>query len=233
MNDQKTHILLVEDDVNFGSVLKSFLEMHGYMVTLAENGEKGYAAFRAGSFDICLADVMMPFKDGFTLVNEIRKYNAAIPVIFITARGMKHDVLNGFDVGADDYITKPFDSEILLQKIKVLLRRSLAQQPETIALADEIPIGRYTYKPSTRVLEGPSGSATLSPKEAELLNMLCTSENNMVERHKALIQLWGEDNYFTARSMDVYITRLRRCLKADPAISIANIQRKGFRLVVG
>lgn len=226
------HILLVEDDVNFGSVLKSFLEMHRYNVTLCDNGEKGYSAFRAGSFDICLVDVMMPYKDGFTLVQEIRRFDSMIPVVFITAKSMKPDVLNGFEVGADDYITKPFDSEILLQKIKALLRRSSRKTSDEVQVNGEIAIGGFVFNTQTRELQGVGNTINLSPKEAELLTLLCNEGQTLLERHRALVKLWGEDNYFTARSMDVYITRLRSYFKPDASISIINVQRKGFRLVV-
>lgn len=229
---EQYNILLVEDDVNFGSVLKSFLEMNGYAVSLCDNGEKGYAAFRSAAYDICLVDVMMPFKDGFTLVKEIRKYDDKIPVVFITAKSLKHDVLNGFEVGADDYITKPFDSEILLQKMKALLRRTSRGEAGKTDVLENYTIGKFNFNAPSRTLQGPEGIINLSPKEAGLLQLLCASDNNLAERHKALVKLWGEDNYFTARSMDVYITRLRGYLKPDPSISIINIQRKGFRLVV-
>lgn len=227
-------ILLVEDDVNFGAVLKSFLEMQGYVVTLCDDGDKGYAAFRSQQFDVCLLDVMMPHKDGFTLATEIRKHNADIPLVFITAKSQKHDVLKGFEIGADDYITKPFDSEILLHKLKALLRRS-TKHGTTVEVqeSESISIGRFEFNFLMRVLEIDSKTTQLSPREAELLKMLCANEYSIVPRSKALMQLWGEDSYFTARSMDVYITRLRRYLKADPTISIVNIQRKGFRLVFG
>lgn len=226
------HILLVEDDVNFGSVLKSFLEMHRYNVTLCDNGEKGYSAFRAGSFDMCLVDVMMPYKDGFTLVQEIRRFDSIVPVVFITAKSMKPDVLNGFEVGADDYITKPFDSEILLQKIKALLRRSSNKPAESLQVNGDISIGNFMFNTHTRELQGFGKVINLSPKEAELLTLLCNEGQTLLERHKALVKLQGEDSYFTARSMDVYITRLRGYFKPDVSISIINVQRKGFRLVV-
>ena len=227
-------ILLVEDDVNFGTVLKSFLEMQGYTVTLCNDGDKGYATFRSQPFDVCLLDVMMPHKDGFTLATEIRKHNDDIPLVFITAKSQKHDVLKGFEIGADDYITKPFDSEILLHKLKALLRRSAKNgQMETAQENESIKIGRFEFNFPMRVLEIDGKTTQLSPREAELLKMLCADDNSIVPRNKALMKLWGEDSYFTARSMDVYITRLRRYLKADPSISIVNIQRKGFRLVFG
>lgn len=226
-------ILLVEDDVNFGAVLKSFLEMQGFAVTLCDDGDKGYATFRTRPFDICLLDVMMPNKDGFTLATEIRKHNADIPLVFITAKSQKHDVLQGFEVGADDYITKPFDSEILLHKLRALLRRSVKNGTnEATQDSENINIGSFKFNFQMRVLEIDGNTTQLSPREAELLKMLCADDYGIVPRSKALMQLWGEDSYFTARSMDVYITRLRRYLKADPTISIVNIQRKGFRIVI-
>lgn len=228
----KPEILLVEDDENFGTVLKSFLEMQGYAVTLCDDGDKGYAQFRKQPYDLCLLDVMMPHKDGFTLAAEIRKHDALIPLVFITAKSQKHDVLQGFEIGADDYITKPFDSEILVHKIKALLRRSNHEQASTIASEETITIGKFIFDATLRTLAMEGKVSQLSPREAELLKMLCCDESGVLERRKALLQLWGEDSYFTARSMDVYITRLRRYLKPDPSISIVNIQRKGFRLVV-
>lgn len=230
--ETKAEILLVEDDINFGTVLKSFLEMQGYAVTLCNDGDKGYATFRAQPFDVCLLDVMMPHKDGFTLAAEIRKHNTDIPLVFITAKSQKHDVLQGFEIGADDYITKPFDSEILLHKLKALLRRSVKNGNTADNEAEMMPIGRFKFNFQMRVLDIDGNCTQLSPREAELLKMLCADDYGIVPRSKALMQLWGEDSYFTARSMDVYITRLRRYLKADPTINIVNIQRKGFRIVV-
>lgn len=228
----KPEILLVEDDENFGTVLKSFLEMQSYAVTLCNNGDKGYGAFRKKQFDLCLLDVMMPHKDGFTLATEIRKYDALIPIVFITAKSQKHDVLKGFEIGADDYITKPFDSEILVHKVKALLRRSVAVGNTTSTKNSNITIGGFIFDVAMRTLKISGDTTQLSPREAELLKMLCDGDNGLLERSKALNQLWGEDSYFTARSMDVYIARLRKYFKADPTISIVNIQRKGFRLVV-
>ncbi len=227
----KPEILLVEDDENFGAVLKSFLEMQGYTITLCDDGDKGYAAFRTKEYDLCLLDVMMPYKDGFTLVNEIRKYDSLIPLVFITAKNQKHDVLQGFEIGADDYITKPFDSEILVHKIKALLRRSNGNDKQTNA-DETIAIGKFVFDASMRVLKIGDELTQLSPREAELLKMLCDVGDGVLERSKALNQLWEEDSYFTARSMDVYIARLRKYFKADPSITIKNIQRKGFRLVI-
>lgn len=229
--ETKPEILLVEDDVNFGAVLKSFLEMQDYAVTLCDDGDKGYAKFRQQQFDLCLLDVMMPHKDGFTLAAEIRKYDSLVPLVFITAKNQKHDVLQGFEIGADDYITKPFDSEILVHKVKALLRRS-AGGAGTNEQTDTINIGKFTFDIPMRTLKIGEETIQLSPREAELLKMLCDGENGLLERSKALNLLWGEDSYFTARSMDVYIARLRKYFKKDPAISIVNIQRKGFRLVV-
>lgn len=229
----KPEILLVEDDVNFGAVLKSFLEMQGHTVTLCDDGDKGYAMFRQKQFDLCLLDVMMPHKDGFTLATEIRKYDALIPLVFITAKSQKHDVLKGFEIGADDYITKPFDSEILVHKVKALLRRSVAEGNTLNTENNTITIGKFIFDVPMRTLKTGAETTQLSPREADLLKMLCDGDNGLLERSKALNQLWGEDSYFTARSMDVYIARLRKYFKADPSISIVNIQRKGFRLVIG
>jgi DNA-binding response OmpR family regulator len=230
--ENKAEILLVEDDENFGEVLKSFLEMQGWSVNLCNDGDKGYAAFRTQEYDLCLLDVMMPNKDGFTLAAEIRKHNSFLPLVFITAKSQKHDVLQGFEIGADDYITKPFDSEILVQKIKALLRRTGNGKTITVADNENITIGKFQYDPTMRLLTCSDKVIQLSPREADLLKLFFANEAKLVERSKALLQLWGEDNYFTARSMDVYIARLRKYLKQDPTISIVNIQRKGYRLVV-
>jgi DNA-binding response OmpR family regulator len=230
--ESKAEILLVEDDENFGEVLKSFLEMQGWSVNLCNDGDKGYAAFRTQEYDLCLLDVMMPNKDGFTLATEIRKHNNFLPLVFITAKSQKHDVLQGFEIGADDYITKPFDSEILVQKIKALLRRVSNGNATKVVDDENILIGKFKFNATMRTLILGDHITQLSPREADLLKLFFTNEAKLVERSKALLQLWGEDNYFTARSMDVYIARLRKYLKQDPTISIVNIQRKGYRLVV-
>ena len=227
--NKKTKILLVEDDPNFGSVLKNYLELNDYEVKLCNDGFSGYDQFVAGKYDICILDVMMPKKDGFTLAKEIREKDEHIPLIFLTAKTMKDDMLSGFRVGADDYITKPFDSEVLLYKLKAILKRSTDRSHDPSQ--KEFQVGRYlfNYDHRTIVLEG--NSQKVSPKEADLLRMLCVYKNELLPRQKALKEIWGEDNYFNARSMDVFITKLRKYLKDDSSLDIINIHGKGFRLI--
>ncbi|HRC32628.1 MAG TPA: response regulator transcription factor [Bacteroidia bacterium] len=223
-------ILLVEDDFNFGNVLKNYLELNDYNVTLSRDGSEGIDAFYKHKYDICLLDVMMPKKDGFTLAKEIRQQNANVPIIFLTAKSMKEDMVQGFQSGADDFITKPFDSDVLLLKIKVLLKR--ASESFIMNEENDFEIGKYhfDYKSRNVTLDGVSNQ--LSPKEAELLKMLCIHTNDIMPREKALKAIWGDDNYFTGRSMDVFITKLRKYLKEDPRVDILNIHGKGFRLQI-
>lgn len=223
-------ILLVEDDFNFGNVLKNYLELNDYNVTLSRDGSEGIDSFYKHKYDICLLDVMMPKKDGFTLAKEIRQQNANVPIIFLTAKSMKEDMVQGFQSGADDYITKPFDSDVLLLKIKVLLKR--ASESFIMNEENDFEIGKYhfDYKSRNVTLDGVSNQ--LSPKEAELLKMLCIHTNDIMPREKALKAIWGDDNYFTGRSMDVFITKLRKYLKDDARVDILNIHGKGFRLQI-
>jgi DNA-binding response OmpR family regulator len=228
-------ILLVEDDRNFGEVLLSYLEMQDYEVTLATDGEAGFKAFLQAEYDLCIFDVMMPKKDGFTLAQEVREVNKTVPIMFLTAKSMKDDVINGFKVGADDYITKPFNSEELLYRIHAILKRSnpnMNEKPNE--KQKEFKIGKYTFEFPTRLLTNSINSDTekLSPKEAQLLRLFCLYENEVLPRSIALTQIWGEDTYFTARSMDVFVTKLRKYLKADTAIEIVNIHGNGFQLLV-
>jgi two-component system OmpR family response regulator len=227
----KPKILLVEDDPNFGSVLKNYLELNDYDVKLCSDGFAGYEAFIKGDFDLCLLDVMMPKKDGFTLANEIREKNSHVPLVFLTAKTMKEDMLQGFKSGADDYITKPFDSEVLLYKLRALLKRS--QEYGADPTQKEFEVGIYHFNYNHRTVTNDGKEQKLSPKEADLLKLLCMYKNELLPRQKALKEIWGEDNYFTARSMDVFVTKLRKYLKDDPTIDIMNIHGKGFRMIVG
>lgn len=224
-------VLLVEDDQNFGDVLKSYLEMHDYNVTLATDGEKGLTAFNRGSFDLCIFDVMMPKKDGFTLGAEIREKDKEIPIVFLTAKTMKEDVIKGFKIGADDYITKPFNSEELLYRIQAILKRVGGAEMDDVK---EYDIGKYHFNFPLRILTfTPTGSSEkLSPKEAQLLKLFSQHKNNVLARSIALTEIWGEDNYFTARSMDVFVTKLRKYLKEDDNIEIVNIHGNGFQLFI-
>lgn len=226
-------ILLVEDDRNFGDVLKSYLEMNDYDVTLATDGEQGLIAFKNNQYDLCIFDVMMPKKDGFTLAKEVREKDKTTPIIFLTARNLKEDVLEGFRIGADDYISKPFNSEELLYRVMAILKRAKKEEaPESDA--KEFMIGDYHFNYPLRILTyQPDGSNDkLSPKEAHLLRMFCLKMNDVLERSEALSKIWGEDNYFTARSMDVFVTKLRKYLSKDEKIEIMNIHGNGFRLVL-
>lgn len=236
--ERNLKILLVEDDQNFGDVLKSYLEMHDYDVSLATDGVAGWDKFRKGTYDLCILDVMMPKKDGFTLGKEIRDKDAEIPIIYLTAKTMKDDILQGFKMGADDYITKPFNSEELLYRIQAILKRKLPK-PDPMDDIKEFNIGQYHFNYPLRILsfngivpEGEESSFKLSPKEAHLLALFCKRINNVLPRSEALSRIWGEDNYFTARSMDVFVTKLRKYLKLDPKIEIVNIHGNGFQLFI-
>lgn len=224
-------ILLVEDDQNFGDVLRSYLEMHDYDVTLATDGEAGLEAFKKGSFDLCISDVMMPKKDGFTMAKEIRMTNKEMPIIFLTAKTLKEDVLEGFKLGADDYITKPFNSEELLFRVKAVMRR-LTKPEENLENQREFVIGDYHFDYALRILTYQVDGTTdkLSPKEAQLLRLFCFRINDVLQRSEALTKIWEDDNYFTARSMDVFITKIRKYLSKDKNIEIENIHGNGFRM---
>lgn len=223
-------ILLVEDEKNFGMVLKDYLGMNGYAVTLCEDGESGLEAFKKDKYDLCILDVMMPKKDGFTLSSEIKTINKDIPLLFLTARSMRDDVVKGYKLGADDYITKPFDSEVLLLKLKVILnRQEIRSANENIF---EHSIGKFSFNAKMRTLKHSKGEVKLSPKESALLNLLCQHKNDVLPREKALKQIWNEDNYFTGRSMDVYIVKLRKFLADDPSIEINNLHGNGYSLMV-
>ena len=230
-------ILLVEDDQNFGDVLRSYLEMHDYEVTLATDGAQGLESYNQGEFDLCIFDVMMPKKDGFTLAKEIREQDQDMPIIFLTAKTMKNDVLEGFKIGADDYITKPFNSEELLYRIQAILKRSQAKADPREEIK-EFNIGKYHFNYPLRILTYNPGEDEdeeknkLSPKEAQLLRMFAIYMNDILPRSEALNKIWGEDNYFTARSMDVFVTKLRKYLKKDENIEIVNIHGNGFQLLV-
>jgi two-component system, OmpR family, response regulator len=228
---RKIRILLVEDDPNFGSILKSYLELGEYDVMLKDDGKQGLAAFVSYSFDLCILDIMMPEMDGFTLAREIRKRNGKLPLIFLTAKTLKQDILEGFKIGADDYLTKPFDSEVLLCKIAAILKRK-SESGETGIEQAEYKVGAFRYNYRLRALTLNDQTITLSPKEAELLKMLCTAKDGLISRKDALLGIWGNDNYFTTRSMDVFMARLRKYLKADPDIEIINIHGNGYRIVV-
>ena len=225
-------ILLVEDDPNFGAILKDYLMLNDFEVTLAKNGMEGFEKFKKDNFDLCILDVMMPYKDGYTLAKEIREKNKDIPLIFLTAKSMKEDVLKGYKVGADDYLNKPFDSEVLLMKIKAIMQRKQSES-KTDNTKFEFTIGKFHLNSKLRFLTfGDLEPIKLSPKENELLKMLALHENDLMPRELALTKIWRDDNYFTSRSMDVYIAKLRKYLKLDEDVEILNIHGEGFRLVI-
>lgn len=224
-----TKILLVEDEKNFGMVLRDYLNMNGFEVTLCENGELGLDSFKADKFDLCIVDVMMPKKDGFTLASEIKVLNKNTPFIFLTARGMRDDMIKGYKLGADDYITKPFDSEVLLLKLKAILNRNSVDNADTFLHE----IGKFSFNAKMRTLKSEKNKEEkLSPKEAALLNLLCQYKNDVLPREKALKQIWNDDSYFTGRSMDVYIVKLRKYLASDNNLEINNLHGNGYSLVI-
>ncbi len=227
--DTKPKILLCEDDTNLGNVLKNYLELNDYDVTLERDGRLGLAAFQREKFDICLLDIMMPHIDGFKLAEEIRDIDLDIPLFFLSAKTMKEDIINGYKLGADDYITKPFDSEVLLLKIKAILKRNEEQNRESDNA--EFELGHFHFNPKLRELVSSTSKYTLSPKENDLLKMLSEFKNDLLPREVALKKIWGSDTYFNGRSMDVYIAKLRKYLKEDSSIEIVNIHGNGFRLV--
>jgi len=230
MEEQNAKILLAEDDSNLGLVLKNYLELNDFDVELCRDGILALAAFRRDKFDLCLLDIMMPNMDGFTLAEEIRDVDPEVPLFFISARSMKDDIIQGYKLGADDYITKPFDSELLLLKIKAILKRNqeLKNKEEDIV---EFDLGDFHFNARLRTLAAGDEVKTLSPKENELLRMLCENKNDLLPRELALKRIWGSDTYFNGRSMDVYIAKLRKYLKIDPKVEIVNIHGNGFRLV--
>lgn len=229
METVKTKILLCEDDTNLGMVLKNYLELNDYDVTLERDGRLGLAAFQREKYDLCLLDVMMPNMDGFTVAEAIRDINPDVPLFFLSAKTMKEDILKGYKLGADDYITKPFDSEVLLHKIKAIIKRNEETHKEE--LNAEYDLGKYHFNPRLRELTVHEKVQTLSPKENELLKMLAEYKNDLLPRETALKKIWGSDTYFNGRSMDVYIAKLRKYLKEDERLEIVNIHGNGFRLV--
>lgn len=232
MKDSNKKILIVEDDPNFGSILKEYLIINDYDITLAKNGIEGFEKFKKDDFDLCILDVMMPYKDGFTLAKEIREKNDVIPIFFLTAKNLKEDVLKGFKIGADDYLTKPFDSDVLLAKIKAILNR---QNTPALSNNDEFEFTFSSFKFNSKLrfltfkMDKP---IKLSPKENQLLRLLVLHINDLLPRDVALNKIWRDDNYFTSRSMDVYIAKLRKYLSVDVKVQILNIHGEGFRLVI-
>jgi DNA-binding response OmpR family regulator len=228
--DTKVKILLAEDDENLGLLLKEYLIAKGYDTDLFPDGETAYHGFMRNHYHVCLLDVMMPKKDGFTLAKDIRMINADIPVIFLTAKNLKEDIIEGFKIGADDYMTKPFSMEELIFRIEAILRRVSAEsQPNDQNI---YTIGIYSFDVRKQILSHENDEVKLTTKESELLRLLVANANKVLERNYALKAIWIDDNYFNARSMDVYITKLRKHLKEDPTVEIINVHGKGYKLIM-
>lgn len=222
-------ILLVEDEENFGSLLKNYLELSNYDTTWCKTGTEAYSVFAQNDFDLCILDIMLPHMDGFTLAKKIRAKTKNIPLFFLTAKNAKVDIKEGYEVGADDYLTKPFDTEILLLKISALFNR-YEKQTTTKEIEDLYTFGIFSFVPKDRMLSFDGEEVKLSPKESHLLSLLCQYKNDIMPRQEALNKIWNEENYFTKRSMDVYITKLRKHLSADPNVSIDTFHQIGFQL---
>jgi two-component system OmpR family response regulator len=224
-------ILLLEDDANLGFILQEHLELEKYSVTLCTNGDDGLKAFRSCAYDLCLVDVMMPKKDGFAFARDVRKTDQRTPLIFLTAKSLKEDRIEGFKIGCDDYVTKPFSMEELMLRVRAVLKRSkAAAEPEGVV--GPVSIGKYVFNRELQTLQFKEEKKKLTSREADLLALLCTHMNNVLEREEALRNLWGSDSFFNGRSMDVFISRLRKYLQRDKNVEILNVHGKGFKLVV-
>ena len=229
--EEKLNILLVEDDPNFGLILRDYLTLKGYNVTLSRDGIHGLNDFKSNDFALCILDVMMPRKDGYSLARQIKEINPSMPIIFLTAKSLKEDMVKGYEAGADDYIIKPFDSEVLELKVQAILNRQ-KHTGKKEEIPEEMNIGKFRLNTMLRIMEYDDGQERkLSPKENALLIMLALNMNRLVTRKDALLKIWKEDNYFTARSMDVYLAKLRKYIALDPNLEIVNIHGEGFRLV--
>ena len=228
--EKATNILLAEDDINLGQLLQTFLKNKGFKVSLAQNGKIAFEKFNQGKYDFCIFDVMMPEMDGFTLAGEIREIDKHVPILFLTAKSMKEDKLQGFTLGADDYLTKPFEMAELLARITAILRRT--ENKSESEQAGEILVGKLKYEPEFRLIHLSEGVKKLTTKENQLLQLLVKNQNEILDRNATLRAIWGDDNYFNGRSMDVYIAKLRKTLKEDPSIEIMNVHGKGFKLII-
>lgn len=227
--EKKLTILLAEDDENLGQLLSTYLKSKGFEVSLATDGQLALDAFNTGKYDFCVFDVMMPKLDGFSLAKEVRELDKKIPILFLTAKDLKEDKLEGFSTGADDYLTKPFSMEELVARINAISRRAGSDEADPSA---EIYVGTIKYEPELRLLHTEGEAKKLTTKENQLLELLVKNKNEVLDRQATLRAVWGDDNYFNGRSMDVYIAKLRKLLKEDPAIEIMNIHGKGFKLLV-
>jgi two-component system OmpR family response regulator len=231
MEKNQIKVLLAEDDRNLGNLLKNYLDAKGYSATLCVNGQEATEAFGKREFDFCILDIMMPVKDGFATAKEIRSVNKKVPILFLTAKALQEDKLKGFEIGADDYITKPFSMEELLMRMQAILRRS--DEPGKTMVAENIfTVGHYTFDFNRQLLTLKGKEQKLTSKEANLLKMLCVNANQVLDRSSALNQIWNDDSYFNARSMDVYIVKLRKYLKEDPKVELLNVHGVGFKLVM-
>lgn len=227
----QTRLLLAEDDRNLGNILKNYLDAKGYATTLCVNGQEAIDVFNRKEFDFCILDIMMPVKDGFAVATEIRAVNKKIPILFLTAKTLQEDKLKGFEIGADDYITKPFSMEELLLRLHAILRRT--DEPAKTMTSDSVfTLGKYTFDYNRQTLISRNKEQKLTSKEAGLLRLLCIHANEVLDRSTALNEIWNDDSYFNARSMDVYIVKLRKYLKDDPHVELLNVHGVGFKLVM-
>lgn len=226
--EQQIKVLLTEDDKNLGTILKAYLEAKGFPTTLCTDGQEGLDKFKRDDFQFCILDVMMPVMDGFALAAEIRKLDKKVPLLFLTAKAMQDDKIQGFELGADDYLTKPFSMEELLLRMKAILRRSA----EDTVRPTNFKVGSFSFDYNRQMLTKNGEENKLTSKEAELLRLLCENMNKVLDRSVALNKIWYDDSYFNARSMDVYITKLRKYFKSDPQIELMNVHGVGFKLVV-
>ena len=229
MNEEKVKILLCEDDENLGMLLREYLQVKGYDTDLMTDGDAGFKAFTKNEYDVCIFDVMMPKKDGFTLAKEVRAINTELPIIFLTAKNLKEDIIEGFKIGGDDYLTKPFSMEELLFRLEAILRRVKSKKMKDKTF---YTLGKFTFDAQKQILSLDGKQTKLTTKESELLALLCANMNDILERNYALKTIWIDDNYFNARSMDVYITKLRKLLRDDAGVQIINIHGKGYKLIV-
>jgi DNA-binding response OmpR family regulator len=231
MENEPVKVLLAEDDKNLGQILKSYLEAKGFPTSLCVNGKEAFDLFNKKKFDFCVLDVMMPVKDGFTLAGEIRKLDHKIPILFLTAKSLPEDKLKGFEIGGDDYLTKPFSMEELLMRMRAILRR-IQEGGSGSEAQTEYKLGKLLFDYNRQVLKTSEGEVELTSKEAELLKLLCDNANQVLDRSLALNRIWQDDSYFNARSMDVYITKLRKYLKHEPSVELMNVHGVGFKLVL-
>ncbi len=232
MEERKTRILLVEDDISFGKILKDYLSLSLFEVVHMKDGVDGWNAFRNHHFDLCVLDIMMPKRDGYELAEQIRQQNKTVPILFLTSKAQKSDMLNGYEAGADDYIVKPVDADILMHKIKAILKRTGEPQVRQDDGQSEFLLGEYSFNFNSRMLALKEQRQILSPKEAELLRMLCCNINQLIKREDVLRSIWKEVNYFTGRSLDVYVVRLRKYLQGDTNVNIVNLHKSGYIMEV-